>query len=299
MPNRCLRRFLTLLALATLPVTISQPAPARAQLYYCPELPADQQFTAQPGAGCVPLAQDEKERQAGRDDDRPRSTSKPPVDLSNLTAGVAQFVQRYNSFVECCADDPARLDKVTELGDDANALLLAIQRGMASEAMKLRGFTLRELVDPVAKASLNLIELTSQLESLRDLQEQLYVADYETAGRVRRAIAEAEDAIRRRFQPLRLPESGRTGTDIQDTTVPARVGGGGDTTLPTAGGRTPGAAAGDTDSLGSRSGPGIGKEASSGSNIGQTPATGFGIGEATGPTGRSSLPTRAGPNIGE
>ncbi len=297
MLDRLLRSVMTLVALATLPGIISPPAPAQAQLFYCPDRPVDQQYTAEPEPGCVPLV--DKDRQSRRDEDRPGAKPAPPVDVADLQGTVVRFLQRYNQFVTCCADDFAQLDQAEDLSDEADRLLDAAQRGMSSALVQARGMTLRELMDPVTRASWNLKELKVRLERLQVLQQQLFVSDYEDAGRVRRTIAEEEDAIRQRFQPLRLPESGRTGTGIQDTSVPARVGAGDDTTLPASSGQASGSPAGETDSLGSRTGAGVGNAGSSGSNIGQTPSTGFGIGGSTGPTGESSLPTRAGPNIGE
>ncbi len=297
MLDRLLRSVMTLVALATLPGIISPPVPAQAQLFYCPQRPVDQQYTAEPEPGCVPLV--DKDRQSRRDDDRPGAKPPAPVDLADLQGSVMRFLERYNRFVDCCADNSDQLERVDDLSEEADHLLDAAQRGMSSALVQARGMTLRELMDPVTRASRNLQELTARLERLQALQQQLFVADYETAGRVRRRIAEEEDAIRRRFQPLRLPESGRTGTGIQDTSVPARVGGGDDTTLPTTSGQASGSPGGERDSLGSRSGAGVGNAGSSGSNIGQTPSTGFGIGGSSGPTGESSLPTRAGPNIGE
>ncbi len=299
MPDRFFRNLLPLVALATLPGLLAPPAPAQAQLFYCPDRPVDQQYTAEPAPGCAPLLQDKTERRTRRDEERPRSKANPPVDLSSLQNAVSTFLQRYNTLVGCCAYEPDRIDEVDDLADEADRLLMAVQRGLSSGVIQVRGMTLREIMDPITRASRNLNELSARLENLETLHGQLFRSDYETAGQVRRKIAEEEDAIRQRFQPISLSESGRTGTGIEDTSVPARVGVGDDTTLPTTSGRAPGSQAGETDSLGSRTGAGIGDEASSGSNIGQTPSTGFGIGSPTGPTGESSLPTRAGPNIAD
>lgn len=292
--SRCVPIFLALALLAA-----GAAPPAQAQLFYCPDRPVDQQYTAEPEPGCTPLVDKENDRRLRRDDNRPRVKAPAPVDLKDLQGYVVRFLERYNQFVGCCADDPDQLERVDDLLEEADRLLDAAQRGMSSALVQARGMTLRELMDPVTRASRNLDELAARLERLQTLEQQLFVADYEAAGRIRQSIAEQEEAIRGRFQPIHLPDGGRTGTGIQDTSVPTTVGEGDDSTLPVSSGQAFGSPAGEADSLGSRSGAGIGSDGSSGSNIGQTPSTGFGIGGSSGPTGESSLPTRAGPNIGE
>lgn len=300
MPDQHSRGLAILLVLSCLSVPLVQPSPALAQLFYCPERPIDQQYVAEPAPGCVPLV-DEEERRSRRDDARPRSEPVAPVDLADLQGTVVRFVERYNEFVACCAADSNQVHQAEDLSDEADRLLEAAQRGMSSGLIQARGMTMRELIGPVTRASRDLKELAERLERLQVLEAQRFASDYETVGRLRRAIAEEKDALRRRFQPLRLPRSGRTGTGIQDTSVPARVGGQGgeDTTLPVTSGQAPSSAGGETDSLGSRSGAGIGRAGTSGGKAGRTPATGFGIGGSSGPTGQSDLPTRAGPAIGE
>lgn len=304
MPDRRLRTLVTLvtfLALATPPGLITRPAPAEAQLFYCPDRPVDRQYTAEPSPGCVPLVDKDKQARSRRDANRPRTKSVAPVDLADLQGTIVRFLERYNRFVGCCADDSDQLDRVEDLAAEADRLLDAAQGGMSSGLIQARGMTMRELIGPVTRASRNLKELMTRLERLQGLQAQVFASDYETAGRLKRQIAEEQDALRQRFQPLRLPKAGRTGAGIQDTSLPSRVGveGGDDTTLPRASGQAPDLPGGETETLGPRKGAGIGQAGRSGSQIGQTPSTGFGIGGSSGPTGESDLPTRAGPAIGE
>lgn len=291
--------LVTLFILAALPITIALPAPVLAQLFYCPERPIDRQYTAEPEPGCVPLVEEDPEPQ--RKENRPRSEAAPPVDLSDFQGTVVRFLTSYNGLIECCADDPGQLARVAELAKEADRLLEAAQRGMSSGVVKARGITLRELMVPITHATRNLRDLRARLERLQTMEAQVSLSDYETAGRLRRAVAEEKHAIRRQIQPIRLPESGRTGAGIQDSSIPARVGveGDDDTSLPRASGQAPDLPGGETETLGPRTGAGIGQAGTSGGNVGQTPSTGFGIGSGSGPTGESSLPTRSGPDIAD
>lgn len=252
-------------------------------LYWCPERSADQQLAATPEPGCRPLV----EKNAQTEKKKPR----PAIQVENLQSEVSAFLRRYRQFLDCCASDPLSLDRLEELQDQAADLLRTAQTGLFTEQMKLRGFTFRELIPPVARARDELQSLKGRLERLGESKEKLDTLGYESAGRARRKLQEEEQAIQKEFRPTPPAESARTGTEITDTSLPNRVGTtSGNTSLP----NTTGTEAG-TSTLPS----------ATGLDIGKTPETGKQIGDTTLPnrtgfeTESTTVPKRVGPNIGD
>jgi hypothetical protein len=252
-------------------------------LYWCPDRPADQQIGATAEPGCRPLV----DKKPAADTKKPRA----PIKIENFQAETSAFLQRYRRFLDCCASDLAAFNQLEELEDQAADLLRAAEKGLFSEQMKLRGFTLRELIPPVARARDDLAVLKARLERLGASKEKLDTLGYEAAGRERRRLQGEEESLQKEFRPAKPPDSARTGTNITDTTVPNRIGiTSGDTTLPNTTG---------TDAANSSLTP------STGADIGVTPQTGPQITDTTLPnrtgfeTETSTLPKRVGPNIGD
>ncbi|MEQ1794801.1 MAG: hypothetical protein ABL970_11470 [Nitrospira sp.] len=272
------QKHLTMTALVSLGAALSfasaHHAEAAPQLEFCERSSSDQQLRASKGAaGCVPLVE-KKDPAAPDEDTSTKSTRQLKID--NLQQDVTTFLQKYNQFLECCRTDLAELQSVEELGNDVNELLTMAQAGLFSEHMKLRGWTLAELLPPVAKARADLKRLHTKLEAIGNARNQLGQLDYESAAKESRHIQEMEDSIQKDFQARSLPGGPKTGTGI-----------GASSAVGTSIGRTP------------KSGADIGAGGSQASDVGATPRSGADIG-ASGPTGFDIGATgRAGANIGE
>jgi hypothetical protein len=272
---------LSVLALVFLaaPLAPSTPADAAPLLEFCEHSSADQQLRASQGtspsgtAGCVPLV--EKKEPSPSDDRRTREATRQ-MKIDNLQQEVTTFLQKYNHFLECCRTDLAELQSVEELGNDVNELLTMAQSGLFSEHMKLRGWTIAELIPPVAKARADLKRLHTKLEAIGHARNQLGQLDYESAAKESRRIQELEDSIYRDFQPWPIPAGPKTGVGI-----------GASPSVGTGIGMTP------------KTGTGIGAGGTTGADFGTTPKTGLDIG-ATGPAGFEIGGTgRAGAAVGE
>ena len=249
-------------------------ADAAPLLEFCEHSAADHQLRASKGtAGCVPLVE---KKEPSASDDRTARDSTRQMKIENLQQEVTAFLQRYNQFLECCRTDLAELRSVEELGNDVNDLLTMAQSGLFSEHMKLRGWTIAELLPPVAKARADLKRLHTKLEAIGDARTRLSQLDYESAAKESRRIQELEDSIQKDFQIRSLPAGPKTGTGI-----------GASSAVGTSIGKTP------------RSGADIGAGGSQAGDIGATPRSGADIG-ASGPTGFDIGATgRAGADIGE
>lgn len=253
-------------------------APAAPLMEYCEGRSPDQQLRASKGTSpadgpCVPLS--EKKTKKAQDDAVPREPARQ-LKIDNLEAEVAAFLQRYNRFLSCCRTDLAELQAVETMGDEVNELLTLAQSGLFSEQIKVRGWTIAELLPPVARARADLKRLHAQLDELGRARGGLDQADSEAAARDTRKIHELEDSIHRDFQPRPAPAAPKTGIGI---------------------GASPavGTGIGKTPSTGSD----IGGGGTTGADFGVTPKTGVDIG-ATGPVGFEIGTTgRAGAAVGE
>lgn len=265
------------LALAAI-LTPTPPVEAAPLLEFCEHSSSDRQLRASKDSShdttdCVPLVE---KKTASADDDRRNTESTPQQKIENLQQEVTTFLQKYNRFLECCRADLAELQAVEELGNDVNDLLATAQSGLFSEHMKLRGWTIAELLPPVAKARADLKRLHARLESIGNARKQLDQLDYESAAKESRRIQELEDSIQKDFQTRSLPGGAKTGTGI-----------GASSAVGTSIGKTP------------RSGADIGAGGSQASDVGATPRSGVNIG-ASGPTGFDIGATgRTGADIGE
>jgi hypothetical protein len=89
-------------ALVTLP---GLTASAASTIYYCPDRKGDQQYSAQSGPDCVPLADTTKQDQnAGA----PQRHYQP----DDLQQDVSAFLTRYQKFLDCCKTDLSELREV-------------------------------------------------------------------------------------------------------------------------------------------------------------------------------------------
>lgn len=269
-------RAILLLVAIFFPVGIGSAAPP---LEFCEGRTPDQQLGAAKGDSlasdpgkCIPLV--EKREQTTRDDGTRESARQ--LKIENLQAEVTGFLQKYNQFLECCKTDLAELQTVEELGDEVGELLAVAQSGLFSEHMKIRGWTLRELLPPVAKARADLKTLRAKLEHVSTGREKLGELGYEESAREAARLREVEESIEREVRSPSLPTGPKTGTSI-----------GSSSSVGSAIGKTP------------RTGAQIGAEGAVGADLGATPRTGRDIG-ATGPTGFEIGATgRAGADIGE
>lgn len=241
-------------------------------LEFCANRTPDQQLGAAKGniAGeCLPLVEKKDKPPVQKDRER-------EIRIENLQVEVTTFLNKYNQFLDCCKTDLAELQTVEELGDEVGELLAMAQAGLFTEHMKLRGWTLRELIPPVAKARTDLKTLRVKLEEIGTARQKLGELDYEESSREAARLREVEESLDRDIRSQPLPTGPKTGTSI-----------GASPSVGTAIGKTP------------RTGAQIGAEGVVGTDLGASPKAGRDIG-ATGPTGFEIGATgRAGTNIGE
>jgi len=269
---------LWLMPFILLPV-IPRHAAAAPPIEFCEQSPLDKQLRASKGkpsadtAACSPLI--EKKDSEQHDARTPRKAT-GELKIENLQAEVVGFLQKYHQFLECCRTDITELERVEELGDEVNELLAIAQSGLFSEQVKLRGWTIAELLPPVARARADLKKLRTRLETIGSARDKLDQLDYESSAKELRAIQEAEDAIRNDFQTRPLPTGPKTGTGI-----------GASSTVGPSIGKTP------------KTGTDIGSAGALGADVGAAPRAGGDIGNS-GPTGFDIGATgRAGAAIGE
>lgn len=298
------------------------------RIYWCPDKPLDRQYVSTPQPGCSPLVEEEKpeakpEKKAGTKARPPKE--RPPLTTREIQGQVAVFLQEYRDFMNCCATS-ATLEDVEDLEQHATHILKFVQdSGFVNMGTAWRGITLSQLIPPVARAREDLRKLKTRLRKLDEAYDRAVSGDFEGAARERRKIQEEEVAIQRDSRRTPPPQSAPTGTDIGGpgttqgppaTTLPNRVGTTIEqtttpTTLPSATGADIGTVVSPDDpyqqrSLGPRAGPRSGST-NLPTNVGTSPTdettlsntTGFEVGAPEGPTGSSSLPSRAGPSIGE
>lgn len=260
---------------------ISHHAAAAPPIEFCAQSAPDKQLRASKGnsaadqAGCIPLI--EKNNSAPRNELRPHEAPRQ-MKIENLQSEVVGFLQKYQQFLECCRTDLTELESIEDLGDDVNALLTMAQSGLFSEQIKLRGWTIAELLPPVAKARADLKQLRTRLEMIGSARGKLDQLDYETRGKELRAIQEAEDSIRHDFQASRLPGGPKTGTGIgASSTVGSNIGKTPKTGADIGSGGTLGADVGAA----SRTGGDIGNSGPTGFDIGATGRAGTAVGESS------------------
>jgi hypothetical protein len=200
----------------------------------------------------------------------------PSIKLEHLQREATSFLNEYRQYVRCCSGDPDSIDTLRTLDDRAWAILKAAQGGLFSEKMKLRGFTLSEVIPPVARARDHLREISRRFEAVSAIQKKLQESGDEQTVRERSLLEAIETAIP--ADPAVRPPapSPKTGMAIGET--------------PPSGphiGKVP------------PTGSEFGTQGRTGSEVGYTPPTGKSIGQNA-PTGFEIGKTgMAGPAIGD
>lgn len=246
-------------------------------VYWCPDRPPNQQYSAKPAPGCSPIYEKQEQPDAQAAGEESPAKSREPIKLEGVEAEISVFLVQYNKFLECCASDVAAADQLTDLEDEATRLINAMQdTGFASNLRYQRGTTVNQLMTPIVQARTNLRKIKLEHEQIRASMNRRQSLGFEEAGRETLAIEGAEESISKDFKTMKTPSSAKTGVNIGATPATgAEIG------------RTPAA------------GTGIGGGGTVGRNIGTTTETGPEIG-ATGSVGTDIGATgRAGTSIGE
>lgn len=258
-------------------------SPARAAgnssstVYWCPDKPPNQQYSAKPAPGCSPIYEKPEQPDTQVADQESPAKSREPIKLEGVEAEISGFFVQYNQFLECCASDVAAADQLTDLEDLATRLINAIEdTGFTQNLRYQRGTTANQILTPIVQARTNLRKLKMEQEQIQASMNKRQSLGFEEAGRESLAVQEAEESISKDFKATKAPSSAKTGVNIGAT--PAT-----------------GAEIGRTPAAGTR----IGGGGTVGGNIGTTTETGAEIG-ATGSVGTDIGATgRAGTSIGE
>jgi hypothetical protein len=305
-------------------------------VFWCPNRPPDQQIAATKEPGCVPLVDKEarlkkqeqkklEQKKAPRPGQPPQpSEEKELLKIHAIQDEASKFVNRYRQFLDCCATSVDSIEKIEELEDDADHILLSVQQkglfnssGAPSSSASggtlgtfSRQWTLNEIVGTVVRARDDLGKLKDRLKALGQATDKVDRLDYEQTGRAKRNIEEEREAIGKEFRGKKPPASAKTGGEISNSTLPARVGGDiEDTTLKSDYGADIGSTVSPysavQETLKPRRGPEI-EDTNTPTRYGPATqdttlpnSTGFGIGSSENPGGSSTTPSRVGPNVGD
>lgn len=220
-------------------------------IYWCPNRTADKRMTATPDPGCTALydaKRDGRKTPSLDPDQRTDSATKEPLKIIEIQNEASKFTRDYREFLDCCASEWDSLDRIDELLEQSNHILMSVQQkgiynsagfgvgsgtaglgGGPGQSPKLgtfaRQWTLSEIVGTVAIARDDLKKLRIRMKGLITRYEQLDALDYEQRGREERRIEDEREAVARDLRPTRPAASAPTGMDIQDTTIPTRIGG--------------------------------------------------------------------------
>lgn len=241
----------------------------RSALYWCPGGLAQERLQSTPGPGCEPLV----EKRVETDQLKVR----PLVTLTNSASIVAMFMLQYRQFLGCCATDPAWLDVLAVLEQQASEILeqeLAILPFLSVRTGQGKGLML-----PVVRARHELRVLKKRLEEIAEAKAGLRTLDFESAARERRRIEALVESIETDFPQPKEVVGAPTGPEI--------------------GTPGPGGRLGMEIGIQPPSGPAIGVTPPTGPEIGTIPPTGAEIG-TTPPTGPAiGITPPTGPEIGE
>lgn len=221
------------------------------KIYWCPNRTADKRITATPDAGCTALYDEERDAKKPEKLDpsnHDASATKEPLKIVDIQNEASKFTRDYREFLECCASEWDSLDRIDELLEQSNHILMSVQQkgiynsagfgvgsgtgglgGGPGQSPKLgtfaRQWTLSEIVGTVAIARDDLTKIRTRLKGLIGRYEKLDSLDYEQRGREERRIEDERETIAHDFRTKRPAASAPTGMDIQDTTIPTRIGG--------------------------------------------------------------------------
>ncbi|CAI4030592.1 hypothetical protein DNFV4_01020 [Nitrospira tepida] len=190
-------------------------------IYWCPDRPEGQQIIAKPETGCNPLVS--PDRKAAGTSTPP--AARPAIKIEDLETVSSRFLSDYRAFLACCAGDVGQLGQVIDLEERASHLLSEIQR---SGALNLTTYTTPQLINgmivQVAAARRNLQTIKQRLGKMGDAQTQLDQLDYEEAGTRARVLDQERETLQQEFRPSGIPPRARTGNEISDSSLPARIG---------------------------------------------------------------------------
>ncbi len=229
---------------------LDNPLNAPPSVYWCPNRTPDQQIAVKPEPGCKPLY-DEQEEVRFRKQAEQRGKEFQDRELLKVVEiqnAASAFAKQYRDFLTCCATRVASVEEIDDLIDEANYILKSVQQkgifnstgfgiglgsdglgGGPGESPKLgtfaRQWTLSEIIGTVARARDDLSKLQVRLQQLGEAKEKVETLDFESAGRERYRIQQEEEAIGKEFRAKRPPPAAATGMEIQDTTLPTRIGG--------------------------------------------------------------------------
>jgi hypothetical protein len=184
------------------------------KLYWCPGMTGKEiQLTSQPG--CSLLVVDDKVKPKKDQKGVPRKPKeRPPIKTDDLETAVGTFLQDYNQFLSCCAEDnsDSALEDIEDLLERSSHVLRQVLGKMQPSSLLLARN--QSLIVSLVRARDRLHALESRIEQLDASYNKLDTLDYEAAGRARRDIREAEEAKKKDFQPVREPSRAPTGPDI-------------------------------------------------------------------------------------
>lgn len=223
------------------------------KVYWCPDRTSDKQISATADGDCAALYDAERDRKKpkryGRqEEDVQQDPPKEPLKILEIQNEASKFTKEYRAFLDCCVTDIDSLEKIDELLDHANHILMSVQQkgiynsagfgrgsglsgldGGAGKSPKLgtfaRQWTLSEIVGTVARARDDLHKIEAKLTDIIGRMEKLDSLGYEERGIETRRIEEDRDDLQKQFHSRKLPNSAPTGMDIHDTTLPVRIGG--------------------------------------------------------------------------
>ncbi|MGH7236031.1 MAG: hypothetical protein ACREIO_06585, partial [Nitrospiraceae bacterium] len=151
---------------------LNPPAP----IYWCPKRTPDQQYSTTRAPGCTPLVSEADKQRAAEREKEGKLQAKTPIKIQNIQTEISKFVRQYRRFLDCCANDPASLDEVDQLQDQAFELLRAVQEtGLLNmgAGTNQRQFTTSELIRPLVQASQDLHKLRTRLDQLGESKDTL------------------------------------------------------------------------------------------------------------------------------
>ncbi|HNA27333.1 MAG TPA: hypothetical protein PLI01_11050, partial [Nitrospira sp.] len=174
------------------------------KIYWCPNRAADKRITTTPDAGCTALydaERDEKKATSPNQEERNDSASKEPLKIIDIQNEASKFTRDYREFLDCCASEWDSLDRIDELLEQSNHILMSVQQkgiynsagfGVGSGAAGLGGgpgqspklgtfarqWTLSEIVGTVAIARDDLKKLRTRMKGLITRYEKLDSLDY-------------------------------------------------------------------------------------------------------------------------